>query len=430
MIQPVRAVPEVPSVETLVVTVGGSPVPVLLAMLALRPRQVVALHTAQSRVVWDRVEQLYRRLVSGGPGGSVAAPLEVEAIQVPPHDAAETVDSLAGLGGRTGWSLAYGGGTPTMSAAAFRTWWQAHRWDAAWDEVEETAAKSPSDAAASGAWYAAEDGDVLLRQDGLFVESRDILAGLEVSLVDLMRLHGAEPQGREALWREQVPQLTPMNVASQIISMPSVFTPDQRQQVEKDVRELITEGLAIVAARGGAKVYPVGAFEVVDSGLHVHPGPLVDIAVVQGLALGLLRLAVFPSSTGKPSSDQAIVPAGAKRITFNWRAGAIKEQLFDAEAVARSLGGIRARSAVLTLSKASRYGPSPEVVAVVDVGPDFRPGRLGLPTSPNALPPDPLPDMAGFNGKDLTQALLECSMSVPLTNCDDLSRWIAWETES
>ena len=128
MTSQVRAVRQAAPVGTLVVTVGGSPVPVLLAMLALRPERVIAIHTAQSRPVWQRVEELYRRWLRDDEGHSEAPTqdLSVDEFEVAPHSADDTVVALASLDGVDPWSLAYAGGTPTMSAAAFGEWWRKH----------------------------------------------------------------------------------------------------------------------------------------------------------------------------------------------------------------------------------------------------------------------------------------------------------------
>ena len=297
-VRPVRAVPAVPPVGTLVVTVGGSPVPVLLALLALRPQRVLAVHTADSRVVWERVETLYRQLAAGGGGhDSGADAVTLESIQVAPHNPQETINALAPLSGDAGWSLSYVGGTPSMSAAAFMVWWNAHAGGQP-GPAEANPSEPNLPLEAPGAWYAAEDGDVLLRHDGLFVESRDTLQGVEVGLADLMRLHGAEPGGDESHWQAHVPNLSPYDVVSQLVRMPRTFAPHQRQEVEKGAAALITEGLALLAERGGRKVYRVGPFHLIDAGIQVQPGASADVAIVGGLSLAIVRLTLFPSSRG------------------------------------------------------------------------------------------------------------------------------------
>ena len=119
-----------------------------------------------------------------------------------------------------------------------------------------------------------------------------------------------------------------------------------------------------------------------------------------------------------------------KRIGFGWRPGELKEQLFDAEGVAHALGGLKSRAAVLTLGEAARGRAPAEVVAVLDVGPDFRPERLGSSAALKGVAVEPQPDLAGFNGRDLTEGLIQAATEVPLIDCDDFARWVAWETES
>ena len=209
MNRPIRAVQQAAPVGTLVVTVGGSPVPVLLAMLALRPHRIIAIHTAQSRVVWQRVEELYRRIRADHAGrqtvGDQGHHLVVEACQVAPHEASQTVAALVDLRDGPAWSLAYAGGTPTISAAAFGAWWEANG-DVA--QGPDTA-HSEFIADGPGAWYVAEDGDSLIRHDGVLLESRDVLAERIFTLVDVMRLHGMEPLGDLDRWTAHLPSRTP-----------------------------------------------------------------------------------------------------------------------------------------------------------------------------------------------------------------------------
>jgi len=212
--------------------------------------------------------------------------------------------------------------------------------------------------------------------------------------------------------------------------MPRTFAPHQRQEVEKGAAALITEGLALLAERGGRKAYRVGPFHLIDADIQVQPGASADVAIVGGLSLAIVRLTLFPSSRSMPKESRETAPKRVKRIGFGWRPGELKEQLFDAEGVARALGGLKSRAAVLTLGEARRGQAPAEVVAALDVGPDFRPVRLGSSAALKGVVVEPQPDLAGFNGKDLTQALVESAMDVPLTDSDDFSRWVAWETES
>ena len=430
MNRPIRAVQQAAPVGTLVVTVGGSPVPVLLAMLALRPHRVIAIHTAQSRVVWQRVEELYRRIRADHAGrqtvGDQGHHLVVETCQVAPHEASQTVAALVDLRDGPAWSLAYAGGTPTISAAAFGAWWEANG-DLA--QGPDTA-YSEFIADGPGAWYVAEDGDSLIRHDGVLLESRDVLAERIFTLVDVMRLHGMEPLRDLDRWTAHLPSRTPMDVARQIGGMRPTYRRDQRAEIEAEVQALLLDAVAHLAGLGGGRTFALGTLEAVDTAETINERTPADIVVVNGLSIGVLRPAVFPRFPVEHQRPEASGrPTKSSKIDFVWTPGQLKEQLFDAQRLAQAIGGIRARCAVQVLTGPNRRGLSPELAAVVDAGPDFRPGRLGLSRVRGVDPVDPLPAITGFNRADLAYALLECAQGTPLTDCDEMSRWLAWETE-
>ena len=153
---------QVAPVEALVVTVGGSPVPVLLALAALRPAHVVALVTRASHPVWDRTVEAAHRLV-GWSGTS-------EVVTVVNHDPASTVEALAELerAGLRDWSLAYAGGTPTMSAVSFARWHSG-------PGSAGPGSTGTAGAAVPRAWYVAEAGDLLVSHDDVRMEQADVL---------------------------------------------------------------------------------------------------------------------------------------------------------------------------------------------------------------------------------------------------------------
>ena len=348
-----------------------------------------------------------------------------------------------------------GGGSTgqRLTAAAFGEWWRKH--GAAVDggrqesrsveagraaadsvaeeaDVDDTAAdEAATDAATEGpgAWYVAEDGDVLLRHDAVLLESRDVLAGVDVSLVDVVRLHGMEPLGDESRWAAHVSERSPEYVVRDLTSLRSCHPTAQRQQVERHIQSLIADALALIARRSGGRVFVLGACSSIETGDQIPSRSPADLLILNGLSVSLVRIAAFNDSPNDKGCQLRGIKAGTRGKGFWWPPGDLKEQLFDAQRVAQAIGGIRARCAVLGMTGPRDGRTSPEVVAVVDAGPDFRPGRLGLSSVRAAEVVEPLPAMAGFNRVDLVFALLEFAQSLPIEDCDEMTRWIAWETE-
>ena len=176
----------------LVITVGGSPVPIVATLLGLRPANVLAVVSAQSADVWDRAWAAYGLLDSAAKGAQVLK------CEVPAHDWAAVTGELAAAHLAVPWSLGYAGGSPTMSAGAFDVWWTTHQ-----------------DESTAGAWYVAEAGDVLVRHDGCFVELADVLCGRRLTLADFVVMHGLTPayiERRPERWRPHLSQDPPTQV--------------------------------------------------------------------------------------------------------------------------------------------------------------------------------------------------------------------------
>lgn len=102
--------------RTLVVTVGESPLPVLLACLVLRPSHILAVVSSQSERRWDLVEGVLMDLLSAATG---TLP-KCSTVIVDAHDTCcSDVIAATLLGGPGRVHLAAVGGTNTMVAAAF-----------------------------------------------------------------------------------------------------------------------------------------------------------------------------------------------------------------------------------------------------------------------------------------------------------------------
>lgn len=400
-----RPAPRSAPVDRLCLTVGGSPVPVLLTLLGLRPRGVVAVVTAQSAEVWRRVAALYARLAG--------SQLTEHVVQVPAHDPARTGAAIREALPDPGWSLGYSGGSPTMAATAFQVWHAAHG-----------AAPLPDVSSDPAAWYVAESGDALLRHDGVYVESATVLAGSNVSLVELMRLHGAEPLGDLQRWQPHVPARDVDAVLNGLVRLPRRIPLDHRSEAQRACTDLLLDGLAHLADTGGTSVHVLGSFDIARRGQRVTAAASTDAALVHGLGISIVRLAVYPRAQHTREA------AGAHRdLTFRWRPAWVKDELFDVERVAQAVGGLQARGAVLCMSARNTYGVEPVKVAAVDVGPDYRPSRLGPGRHTMDAAVEPLPAISGFSVDDLQAALYAVRLGVGMDLSGELTRWIAWETE-
>ena len=173
--------------------------PVLLTLLGLRPRGGRRRHGAERGGVAAR-----RRAVRAACG--IAADRARRAGAA--HDPARTGAAIREALPDPGWSLGYSGGSPTMAATAFQC------------GTQRTGQPLPDVSSDPAAWYVAESGDALLRHDGVYVESATVLAGSNVSLVELMRLHGAEPLGDLQRWQPHVPARDVDAVLNGLVRLP------------------------------------------------------------------------------------------------------------------------------------------------------------------------------------------------------------------
>lgn len=220
---------QVAPVEALVVTVGGSPVPVLLALAALRPAHVVALVTRASHPVWDRTVEAAHRLV-GWSGTS-------EVVTVVNHDPASTVEALAELerAGLRDWSLAYAGGTPTMSAVSFARWHSG-------PGSAGPGSTGTAGAAVPRAWYVAEAGDLLVSHDDVRMEQADVLGDSTLPLHELVQLHGLHADGFASAphrWQPVRAEGDPAEISRTMRELPVYGATDERQRLEDGLVELL-----------------------------------------------------------------------------------------------------------------------------------------------------------------------------------------------
>jgi hypothetical protein len=383
--------PAGPAVENLVVTVGGSPVPVLLALAALRPAHVVALVTQASHPVWDRVVAAAGTLV--GWSGTT------EAVTVVNHDPTSTATSLEHLedAGMREWSLAYAGGTPTMSAVAFA------RWQAGPGAVVQSSSVQPR------AWYVAEAGDVLVSHDDVVLHQSDALTSASIPLADMVVLHGLHPDRFEAApeqWQPVPGDDDPAVLSAALDELPVYGASAERDSLDARLVDVVARAVARVAAdQPATRVYrPVKASRA-DG--REFDGRTRGIVAVTGLSVRLLSVAGYARS----SPDKPLV---LRRMPV----GDLKEQLFTAYDVARGLGGLHARAAVLgTDTSPSAHDEVRTIWA--DIGPLSQPDDLPHPDSDDP----PWPPMTAFAWSDLVEAVQAADRPADLRDTD-LYRWL------
>lgn len=386
-----HAPPQIEAVETLVVTVGGSPTPVLLALAGLWPTHVVAVVSQASRPVWERCVDAAERLF--GWSGSI------EVVTVVDHDPVSMGEALAELegAGLRDWSLAYAGGTPTMSAICVA------RWHAG------PGSASPPGEAGPRAWYAAEAGDVLVSHDGVEVKQADVLGAATVPLHEMVALHGSHADAFDRApqrWQPIVSAGDPAQLATTLRELPVYGASHNRDALEAALVQAVGEAVALVAAdHPSTAVYrPVKASRPDGWELHDPRG----LVVVSGLSVRVLTVAGFD----RPWPDKPL-------LLRRQRVGDLKEQLFAAYDVARGVGGLHARAAVL--------GTDPSPSARDEVRPMW--ADVGPLTQPDDLPDregdedPPWPPMTAFAWDDLIEAV-DWAGYPDDAHSSDLYRWL------
>jgi len=386
-----HAQPQVPPVDALVVTVGGSPVPVLLVLAALRPAHAVALVTQASQPVWERVVEAADRLI--GWSGTK------ETVTVVNHDPVSTVEALAQLedAGLRDWSLAYAGGTPTMSAMSFA------RWKAGAGLGLRPGTGGPR------AWYVAEAGDLLVSHDDVRLEQANVLGPVTLPLHEMVALHGLHADGFDAApqrWQPVPGDTDPVEVSRVLGGLPVFGASHDRDSLDSSLVEAAAGAVArLVADHPSTSVYrPVKASRPDGRQLEDPHG----LAVVTGMSVRVLSVAGF----ARPWPDKPM-------LLRRRQVSDLKEQLFGAFDVARGFGGLHARAAVLGTDTSP--SAQDEVRTIwADIGPLSRPDDL---SDPGRDQDPPWPPMTAFCWADLLEAVEQVSSPDDLHGTD-LYRWL------
>lgn len=406
-----RQLPAIPAADHLVVTVGGSPVPVLLTLLGLRPTTVTALVSAESTRVWQRIWSAYGGLVPD----QVGVPPKV--FVVPAFDVAAVAEVVAREAdevqrdGRT-LQLGYSAGSPAMSAGAFQGWWRTRAGG-------EGHSPGRGTDAVAGAWYVAEEGDALIRHDGVYIEAPDILNGRNLTLAGMVELHGLVPVGRGSSphkWEPHRSGVDTRGARAALQGLPRRGAPRDLAALQSAATATVLDALTLVGDVRGVDTYPptIASEPVAGQGQGRIVG--IGISAVQGLAFRMFEVAAYRRRR-LVSGDVA---------TRQWRPGPLKEAMFDAEGRARQVGGIRADTALLSLEVPERnHCPAVELLWR-DVGPLTAPARLALGAVAGE---PPLPSTTAFSLQELYGALLDVERRVAPAEGNDLLRWLCGVTE-
>jgi hypothetical protein len=395
----------VPGVSRLVVTVGGSPVPVLLTLLGLRPARVTAVVSQESTPVWTRLWQAYRGLAPDAPE------ITPKVVVVPPFDVAAASEAVHQEAREFGgpFHLGYSGGSPAMSAGAFGAWWSAYGASASGQQADLDGA----------AWYVAEEGDALVRHEGVFVEARDILAGRSLTLAAMVELHGLEPAGIEARpdrWEPHSCALDPRSARKALRQLAAAGEPRELPQLNAAADSAVLDALTLIGDSAGVTTY--GPTRLVDHPTDDRPRQSIElgICVIDGLTLKMVTVAAYRRHKA----------AVGDIVTRRWSAGQLKEALFDAEVRARRAGGIRVDTGLLSLEV-----PQPNRRPVVealwrDIGPLSSPPRL---ESGEGEGEPPLPSTTAFSLNEVYEALKDLERGTDPVDGNDLARWLGGVTE-
>jgi len=288
-----------------------------------------------------------------------------------------------------------------MSGGAFAAWWT---------EVGEAAGEGPAD---PGGWYVAEEGDALIRHDGLYIDTADILGDVTVGLADVVAMHGLVPRGREKSpqrWEPHRPSIRPAQARDALLRLPRTGARKDRVRLDRAATEATLDSLALLAESGGAVAYGptiAGLPTSTGSGLEeVH----LPIAVVNGLSLRIIQPAGYAPTQGHEAE-----------LTLRWRVGAAKEALYDAARRARQAGGVHAAAALMILERPREGQASVPEVLWRDIGPLTAPARL---TDGEIDAPGPLPALTAFGVDELLEALTDLERGLSAAEGNDLVRWV------
>lgn len=348
----------------LLLTVGGSPAPIVAQLIALQPENVHALVTEESADVWPRVLEATAALEARA-GREFRC--DATATLVPAHDISGIESAaLAATATWNDWSLGYAGGTPAMSAGAFRAW------------RSGPGERAMTQAAGPAAWYVVENGDALVDHRGDWVDVTRAMAGRNLSFRELLCMNGVEPCGPLERWDPIPPSQDARGLRRLLWDIPDRHRRSERAHADDRLGQLIGEALATIGHRGGAEVYRNNHVTVPDKAAARLSLPL---AVVTGFTLRLVEVLGYEPDPTTPARDPSSRPNTEPQVSVNWqRIAQAKEAMFAAEWKARQVGGLQAKAACL-ITAPGRCGRHIAGVICPDTGPRTEPGDL-LPDRP------------------------------------------------
>lgn len=357
----------------LVMTVGGSPLPLLRTLLALRPKDLVALATTESEPVFNRLLHVLGELDAD------AVP-DTQLQLVPAHDVAAAQRISADAVAVLGTDICYTGGTWAMSVGLMRAF------------------------LASGgrgtAWYAVDDGDVLLGHDGQTLDTRPAIGASPVNLRQMLDLHAARPDG----WRdvEPIAPVDPAKLSQELQRMPKLVEGPQAAQRSQELTTLVLRAVATLVGDAGA-VYPSSRI-LLRGGGRQRIEPLPPVMVHRG------RLTVL-AIPGFTRSESRKPPKTFDRTTD---LGALKEALYAAEFLAVRGGGMHARAVSIATDP---WGDGGAGRLWQDVGPDTAPDIID-PADPDRRT-EAMPRLGSFSFADLLVGLsnkaFDSGLAAPIT---------------
>lgn len=385
----------------LLVTVGGSPAPVLAQLLTLRPDQAHVVVSAESLRVWDRAMAAYQSLeamAGRDPDPSVAVSV------VAAHDLLAIETAVEGAARAwPEWSVAYAGGTPAMSAAAVRVWWRS-------GQQANLGAEVPM-AFQSAAWYVAENGDAVVNERGGVINVREILGGRSLSLAQLLRLNDVEPLGSDEHWRLVQSDESAAEVRGSLEALPQQCPAVDRPAADARLQQVVTTALATVTREAGVDIYAPTKAAVWHGDARVHVD--LPIAVVTGFTLRLFECLGYQPDD-RPAPASAVAQKGPRQVFRRQVVARAKEALFEAQWKARLTGGTHGRAACLCTAH-GRFGALVAETLWADLGPVTSPDDL---VEVGTFAPEPV---AAFSMHDLQDELVRM---INGWNFGPLGRWL------
>jgi hypothetical protein len=353
----------------LVMTVGGSPLPLLRTLLVLRPDRLVALTTTESAPVLDRLITVLRELDPG------AVP-NLQGLTVPAHDLPGLERACAGVLHEAPADVCYAGGTWAMSAALMRAFL--------------------SSGGAGTAWYVADDGDLLIGHRGKTLDTRPAMETTPLDLRQMLALHGALPQR----WRDNEPIPPAPDAARlyrQLQSLPKAVEGAQAAASGKAVTSAVLTAVATLVGDQGT-VYP-------ESRIALRAGGREREQVLPPTLVSRGRLTVLSI----PGFTRAKHPRGPRTFDRSTGLGTLKESLYAAHFLATRGGGAHARAGSITTDPGGDGGASR---LRQDLGPDTVPDVID-PADPTRRV-EPHPRIASFSLKDLYEGVANVAIDVGL----------------